>query len=419
MSNLGSSDTPVEAQNLGLPPGSSIDSDNGDFVVKDSSGTIVFRRNESANEWQFESTDLTGVSSLNTDTLYTQSAESTVRIHTDGNTVIADGENGEIASGTDTDATVQTVVDNTSGGRLFFREGTYGSIDTSVSGLKEGTTLSGENRNQTILKSDGSFGGFLLENSPSANYVTVKNVQLNGNGSADGLRLSHADSGGNPLHANGNWLNVVNCGLGVHIDGGEDCVLSGGRYGANSVGVRWEAPGGWGLMQEGLHIADHTDVGLKIDAAHMELDGVVFGTDSTASSHIQLIDDTELLTIRGSWFEAAPPVLDVNGFRLETLAIEGNCTFNLEGGNAVVDDLSGGGSIGQVRASGKARVGRTNSSGTVELLGIQPDSFDGSRPYFDGSSEFGYKGFRHHIGPGKGGGLRRKLAATHLSNWIV
>jgi len=69
MSNLGSSDTPIEAQNLGLPAGSSIAEDNGDFVVKDSSGTIVFRRNESANEWQFEGTDITGVGSLSTDEL--------------------------------------------------------------------------------------------------------------------------------------------------------------------------------------------------------------------------------------------------------------------------------------------------------------------------------------------------------------
>jgi hypothetical protein len=264
--------------------------------------------------------------------------------------------------------------------------------------------VTGENRNQTILKSDGAFNGFLLESQPDANYVTVEDVQVNGNGSADGLQVSHSATGGNPLHADVNWLNVVNCGVGVHVDGGEDCVLSGGRYGGNAVGVRWEAPNGWGLIQEGLHIADHTDVGLELDAEHMELDNVVFGTDSTATAHIQLIDDTERLTLRGSWFESAPPVLDLNGFRLETLAIEGNCTFNLEGGNAVIDDLAGGGSIGQVRVSGTARVGRTDGSGTVAFLGMQPDSYTGARPDFDANSEFGNKGFRHFIGPGASAG---------------
>ena len=48
-----------------LPAGAKVDEENGDFVVKDSNGTIVFRRNESANEWQFESTDLTGINQLN------------------------------------------------------------------------------------------------------------------------------------------------------------------------------------------------------------------------------------------------------------------------------------------------------------------------------------------------------------------
>jgi len=67
MSNLGSSDTPIEAANLSLPAGASIDEDNGDFVIRDSSGTIVFRRNEAANEWQFENADITGVKSLSTE----------------------------------------------------------------------------------------------------------------------------------------------------------------------------------------------------------------------------------------------------------------------------------------------------------------------------------------------------------------
>jgi len=56
----------IAPTSVSLPPGASIGGDNGDFVVRDSSGTVVFRRNESADEWQFENTDLTGISSLST-----------------------------------------------------------------------------------------------------------------------------------------------------------------------------------------------------------------------------------------------------------------------------------------------------------------------------------------------------------------
>jgi hypothetical protein len=69
MSNLGSPDTPVEGESFSLPAGAEMAEDNGDLVVKDSSGSIVFRRNETADEWQLEGTDLTGIGSLGTDEL--------------------------------------------------------------------------------------------------------------------------------------------------------------------------------------------------------------------------------------------------------------------------------------------------------------------------------------------------------------
>ena len=64
MPNLGSSDTPVEGQSFGLPAGAELGEDNGELVIKDSSGTIILRRNETASEWQFEGTDLTGINSI-------------------------------------------------------------------------------------------------------------------------------------------------------------------------------------------------------------------------------------------------------------------------------------------------------------------------------------------------------------------
>jgi len=69
----------VQGQSFELPAGSSVDEDNGDLVVKDSSGTIVFRRNEQADEWQFENTDLTGVNSLDTNQIATRNSLKTSR----------------------------------------------------------------------------------------------------------------------------------------------------------------------------------------------------------------------------------------------------------------------------------------------------------------------------------------------------
>jgi len=54
-----------------LPSGASVAEDNGDFVIKDSSGSIVLRRNESANEWQLEGGDLTDIGALNAESAET------------------------------------------------------------------------------------------------------------------------------------------------------------------------------------------------------------------------------------------------------------------------------------------------------------------------------------------------------------
>jgi len=61
MSNLGDSNTPIEGQSFGLPAGAELGEDNGDVVIKDSTGTIILRRDETNAEWQFENTDLTGI----------------------------------------------------------------------------------------------------------------------------------------------------------------------------------------------------------------------------------------------------------------------------------------------------------------------------------------------------------------------
>jgi len=58
MSNLGSNNTAVKGQDFELPAGAQLAEDNGDLVVKDSGGTIVFRRNETAGSWEMDGTEV-------------------------------------------------------------------------------------------------------------------------------------------------------------------------------------------------------------------------------------------------------------------------------------------------------------------------------------------------------------------------
>jgi len=54
----------IPLNNLDLPAGAQIDEDGGDLVVRDSGGSIVLRRDETAGTWDFVSGDLTGITSL-------------------------------------------------------------------------------------------------------------------------------------------------------------------------------------------------------------------------------------------------------------------------------------------------------------------------------------------------------------------
>lgn len=51
MTNLGSDDTPIKGQNFELPAGAQIDEESGDLVIRDSGGSVVFRRDEASGEW--------------------------------------------------------------------------------------------------------------------------------------------------------------------------------------------------------------------------------------------------------------------------------------------------------------------------------------------------------------------------------
>ena len=63
MSNLGDSNTPIEGESFGLPSGWAIvENGDGEVVIEDSGGNVVFRRDETAGEWVTDSIDAESVS---------------------------------------------------------------------------------------------------------------------------------------------------------------------------------------------------------------------------------------------------------------------------------------------------------------------------------------------------------------------
>ena len=62
MGNLGSDDTPVVGESFGLPSGwALVENANGEIVIEDSGGNVVFRRDETAGEWVTDSIDAESV----------------------------------------------------------------------------------------------------------------------------------------------------------------------------------------------------------------------------------------------------------------------------------------------------------------------------------------------------------------------
>ena len=62
MSNLGDSNTPVEGESFGLPSGwALVENADGEVVIEDSGGNVVFRRDETAGKWVTDSIDAESV----------------------------------------------------------------------------------------------------------------------------------------------------------------------------------------------------------------------------------------------------------------------------------------------------------------------------------------------------------------------
>jgi len=79
-----------DGRRFSLPAGAGIAEDNGDLVIEDSNGTVVFRRNESTDEGEFGGADLTDINSVST--------EESVEI-TEDDTIAYGRDHGETVQG--------------------------------------------------------------------------------------------------------------------------------------------------------------------------------------------------------------------------------------------------------------------------------------------------------------------------------
>ena len=62
MANLGSTDTPIAGESFSLPSGwALVENGDGEIVIEDSGGNVVFRRDETAGKWVTDSMDADSV----------------------------------------------------------------------------------------------------------------------------------------------------------------------------------------------------------------------------------------------------------------------------------------------------------------------------------------------------------------------
>ena len=63
MAQLGSDNTPIAGESFGLPSGWALtENGDGEIVIEDSGGNVVFRRDETAGEWATDSINAESVS---------------------------------------------------------------------------------------------------------------------------------------------------------------------------------------------------------------------------------------------------------------------------------------------------------------------------------------------------------------------
>lgn len=175
---LGDTNTDIEGSDFSLPSGAQIDEDaNGNLVIKDSTGTIVFTRDETAGEWVTDN--------INTNSLST--AQGTID-SLDGTSLQYDEVNETITQ--KSGETVTSAITRASAGdRVVLLAGTFtedvniGTADLTVIGAGRGTLIDGTT--STAIETTAS--GITLQN------LAVKSTAGGGN-NARGIRIDGSEN---------------------------------------------------------------------------------------------------------------------------------------------------------------------------------------------------------------------------------
>lgn len=105
-----------------LPSGASFDEDGGDPVIRDSNGNIILRYDEGTSEWQFQGEDLTGIQSIGSNEINTESRHPQVVVFRDSSGTLHANGASDIGEDTDLGSLLNTIVGSVNRGKIALRE---------------------------------------------------------------------------------------------------------------------------------------------------------------------------------------------------------------------------------------------------------------------------------------------------------
>ena len=167
MANLGSDDTPIVGESFGLPSGWAItENADGEVVIEDSGGNVVFRRDETAGEWVTDSIDAESVS--------VEDAESDRIVENDAPEVKTWTQDGS-----DINTRLSNALTDLSDGQILRLEpGDYDSVTLSDQAI--------------VLGCGAGVGGSRIDATMTIDtgQTTIQNISIDGGLLIDALRVS-------------------------------------------------------------------------------------------------------------------------------------------------------------------------------------------------------------------------------------
>lgn len=185
--------------------------------------------------------------------------------------------------------------------------------------------------------------------------------------------------------------NIVNCDKGIVLNKTEDSYVEGTRIGNCNWGIEWIINWGFGILDKSW-VVDCNNVGLSVAASQFVIKDSVFASNKTGYTHIKLYQNTKLMKITDSWFESIGTVLDLNGFNLEQLDLDGVYILSGAGNKAI--KISNG-TLNQVRLK---TISFSSSDGTeVDLFENHPNMVLAENIKIYSPALWRYRGYKNKV----------------------